>query len=564
MPLSTGQVFNNRYRIVSLLGQGGMGAVYRAWDISLKRPLALKENLETSVEAQKQFEREARILANLSHPNLPRVTDYFSIQGQGQYLVMDFVEGEDLQSMLDRQGALPEAQALEWVAQICDALDYLHNQPSPVIHRDIKPANIKITPDGRAVLVDFGIAKLYDPHRATTVGAKAVTPGFSPPEQYSGKTDARSDIYALGATLYFMLTGRVPPESIARATGGAMLPPHQINPGISSHTETAVLQAMALLPEQRFQNIGDFKAALTASGLHYPTEKYISPTFPVASSSHAPAYQESLQPAIPGEFAAPPAQAAPRVQSPYRGMVVALIAAMVALLLLLGGGSWYLKNLSATPSASQRATQTAVAISQRRTATALEGRNRATRTATVGRASATQDAFITQTAVRFAATQTQLARLTSQAEDIPTDSVQATAQWYTSQPVTWSIPFLSAAVKKVRFFEQGSDDISYGERTYSEAFEKSATRRICMELHLSHPAPGRKTYVTFDNVLFQPDGRYTIWDNESWVEEAGTTSYHRPGCFGSSSGGSWQVGEYVWYVFVGNQKIATGSLEIYP
>jgi serine/threonine protein kinase len=136
MSLTVGQVLNNRYRIEALLGQGGMGAVYRALDFNLNLTVAVKENLDASPEAQKQFGREAGILARLSHPNLPRVTDHFFIPGQGQYLVMDFVEGEDLQTMLKRLGVLPEPQVLNWVLQICDALAYLHSQPSPIIHRD--------------------------------------------------------------------------------------------------------------------------------------------------------------------------------------------------------------------------------------------------------------------------------------------------------------------------------------------------------------------------------------------------------------------------------------------
>src|SRR5512137_2167770 len=176
MPLQTGQVFNNRYRIVKLLGQGGFGAVYRAWDSNLNKPCALKENLDVSPEAQRQFMREATILANLSHPNLPRVTDHFSLPGQGQYLVMDFVEGEDLASLQQRQGgALPVGQVLGWINQVADALTYMHSLQPPVVHRDIKPANIRITPEGRAMLVDFGLVKIYDPGMQTTLGARAVT-----------------------------------------------------------------------------------------------------------------------------------------------------------------------------------------------------------------------------------------------------------------------------------------------------------------------------------------------------------------------------------------------------
>ena len=147
-------------------------AVYRAWDLSFSLAVAVKENTETSPEGQRQFLREAQLLRTLRHPNLPVVTDIFSIPGQGQYLVMDYVEGDDLQEMLDRNPGkpLPEAQALGWIAEICDALTYLHSQNPPVIHRDIKPANIKITPQGKAMLVDFGIAKVFDAQFTTTRG----------------------------------------------------------------------------------------------------------------------------------------------------------------------------------------------------------------------------------------------------------------------------------------------------------------------------------------------------------------------------------------------------------
>ena len=260
MPLSQGQILRKRYRIVKPIKQGGFGAIYRAWDLSLKKPVALKENLETSQDAHTQFIREATMLANLSHQHLPRVTDYFTIEGQGQYLVMDYVEGEDLQEMLDqRNGALPESLVLPWIKQVCSALQDLQNQTPPIIHRDIKPANIKVTPDGNACLVDFGIAKIYDPYRKTTEGARAVTPGYSPVEQYGqGSTDARSDIYALGATLYTTLTGQVPPESIQRVTEDHLIPPTALNPEISAASAAVITTAMQLNPAQRFQKVEDF------------------------------------------------------------------------------------------------------------------------------------------------------------------------------------------------------------------------------------------------------------------------------------------------------------------
>jgi len=284
MPLSAGQMLENRYRIAKLLGQGGFGAVYRAWDTRLNRPCALKENLDASPDAARQFEKEAAILANLQHPNMPRVTDHFSIPGQGQYLVMDFVEGQDLQETLDQRGPLPEAEALPWIAQICDALEHLHSQIQPIIHRDVKPANIKITPEGRPMLVDFGIAKIYDPVLRTTAGARAVTPGYSPPEQYGrGHTDNRSDIYALGATLYTLLTGQEPADSVESLIGATELaPPRQLNPNISKPVAQAIMAAMAPDPAHRYQAVGEFKAALG----HIPSPRPSRPA--VAAARPAP------------------------------------------------------------------------------------------------------------------------------------------------------------------------------------------------------------------------------------------------------------------------------------
>jgi formylglycine-generating enzyme required for sulfatase activity/serine/threonine protein kinase len=280
MALKPGELLHQRYRIAGLLEQGGFGAVYRAWDISLGHPCAVKENLDASAEARQQFEREAKILAGLSHPNLPRVTDHFFIAAQGQYLVMDLVEGQDLQAMLDsRGGPLDEAQVVNWAGQVCDALAYLHSQEPPVIHRDVKPANIRITPGGKAMLVDFGIAKVYDPRLKTTLGARAVTPGYSPFEQYGagtlrsggfsaseGSTDARTDVYALGATLYTLLTGQEPPESIQRVVREPLVLMSRLNPALSTRTVQAIHRAMQMDPEQRFQSAAAFKAALLPGG----------------------------------------------------------------------------------------------------------------------------------------------------------------------------------------------------------------------------------------------------------------------------------------------------------
>jgi Tol biopolymer transport system component/serine/threonine protein kinase len=269
MPLNSGQVLVERYRIEALLGQGGMGAVYRAIDLQFNTPVAIKENLEVTPEAQRQFSREAGILHHLCHPNLPRVTDYFTVAGQGQYLVMDYVEGQDLHQLLAGQGPVPQAQALAWIGQVLDALDYLHGvEPQPIIHRDVKPANVKITPQGQVYLVDFGLAKVYDPHKGTTIGARGVTPGFAPPEQYGqGRTDPRTDLYSVGATLYALLTGQSPPDALDLITGQAVLrAPRDLDPAISPHVDAAVLWAMHTRPSQRPQSVVGFRQALLEPG----------------------------------------------------------------------------------------------------------------------------------------------------------------------------------------------------------------------------------------------------------------------------------------------------------
>jgi formylglycine-generating enzyme required for sulfatase activity/predicted Ser/Thr protein kinase len=284
MTINPGQVLNGRYRVVKMLGQGGFGAVFRAWDMNLERPCALKLNLDTSPGAQSQFLREAQMLSNLHHPNLPRVIDHFIIPGQGQYLVMDFIQGSDLEKLLENaSGGLPESQVLPWIEQVCEALIYLHHQVPPVIHRDIKPKNIIITPDNRAVLVDFGIAKVNQPGQQTTQGARAVTPGYSPPEQYgAGGTNEQSDVYALGATLYSLLTGQVPVESIQR-NQTTLTPPSMLNPNISAGVEYAILKAMEYAPPRRYASVAELISALRSQ----PVVGYSS-TLQVAPQTQQP------------------------------------------------------------------------------------------------------------------------------------------------------------------------------------------------------------------------------------------------------------------------------------
>jgi len=376
MTLAQGQVLNNRYRIVKLLGQGGFGAVYKAWDLNFEVVCAIKENIETAPEAQRQFLREARLLHVLRHPNLPMVKDYFVIQGQGQYLVMDFVEGQDLEELRCAAGGrLPEAQALGWISQVCDALTYLHRQKPAIIHRDIKPANIKIMPPdedyplGRAMLVDFGIAKTYDPLLKTTLGARAVTPGYSPLEQYGqGTTDVRTDVYALGATLYTLLTGQEPPESPQRAVRDPLISPRQHNPDISPEAEAAILRALQMDPERRFQSAGELKQALLPPRPPIPAplpamgENVVTPAFP------APMISPSIATPVPLPITPKIANVPKRKVLPWKWLAGGVAGLVLLVVILLVAVKWVGDNRVGT-----RQTPSAVALAAIRSSTPTPG-----------------------------------------------------------------------------------------------------------------------------------------------------------------------------------------------
>ena len=264
MSLENGFLLNDRFRILDVLGQGGMGAVYRAFDENLDISVAVKENSFLSEDYARQFQREAKILASLRHPNLPRVFDYFVIDQQGQYLVMDYIEGEDLRQWISKNEEITESDALQIGIAICDALIYLHSREPGITHRDIKPGNIKITPGGEVLLVDFGLVKRMHRKELTTTAARAMTPGYSPPEQYGDTpTDHRSDIYSLGATLYTALAGFIPEDGLSRATGKAELTPlRSYNPQISKRSADAIEKALSLQFSDRWQSAAELKNAL--------------------------------------------------------------------------------------------------------------------------------------------------------------------------------------------------------------------------------------------------------------------------------------------------------------
>lgn len=304
MTLERGALLHKRYRIVEILGQGGMGSVYHAVDENLGVDVAVKENLFTTDEYARQFRLEAVILANLRHPNLPRVTDHFVIGDQGQYLVMDYIEGEDLRQRMERTGNITEDEAILIGASICDALTYLHTRKPAILHRDLKPGNVKITPDGHIFLVDFGLAKVLHGSQATTTGARAMTPGYSPPEQYgTARTDPRTDIYSLGATLYAALSGIIPEDGLARAMDNTQLTPlRKRNGKVSRRFAAAVEKAMGIDPSDRYQNAEDFKRSLLGSKTKtqkLPGDFVIQPLPPeVIEERKQSAFEKESKPAV--------------------------------------------------------------------------------------------------------------------------------------------------------------------------------------------------------------------------------------------------------------------------
>lgn len=270
--LTPNTILQGRYNIVRQLGQGGMGTVYEAVDERLDTTVALKETFFADERLRKQFEREARLLARLHHPALPRVSDHFS-EGEGQFLVMQFIPGDDLSQMMEqKRGPFPADQVLTWADQLLDALDYLHTQEPQIVHRDIKPQNLKLTARGQIILLDFGLAKgqAGEISRVTTAASIfGYTPNYAPLEQIQGLgTDSRSDLYSLAATTYHLLTGTKPPDALTRAAAlvngqpDPLLPATDLNPAVGSEVSSVLQQAMAQNREQRFSSASEMRKAL--------------------------------------------------------------------------------------------------------------------------------------------------------------------------------------------------------------------------------------------------------------------------------------------------------------
>ena len=338
-------LLQNRYRVVKPLGQGGMGAVYEATDVRFGKPVAVKQAFFTADAMRRAFEREARLLNDLRHPGLPVVIDYFD-EGNGWFLVMDFVPGEDLGAYLKRTGRpFAPDDVVRWADQVLDVLEYLHGHEPPIIHRDIKPQNLKLTPRGDVKLLDFGLAKgLASSHEATSgTSVAGYTPHYAPVEQIQGAgTDVRSDLYALGATMYHLLTGKIPPDALERAMKllngepDPLEPAHELNGEVSPDVSEVLRRALATSPNQRPASASAMRRALReASGIAWPA------TASPQRATTPPALPETVvaDRAVRTAVAAPPAVTEHgTTPAPPRRSRGRWIAAALGLLVLAAGG----------------------------------------------------------------------------------------------------------------------------------------------------------------------------------------------------------------------------------
>lgn len=406
--LTEGLILQGRYRVVRKLGEGGAGEVYLARHIELDAAVAVKTVRLDDPALREEFRIEGRLLAGLSHPNLTRVTDFFEEAEMG-CLVMEYIDGLTLEQVVTGEGPLSEAVALGHVRQILDALEYLHTRTPPVIMRDLKPSNVMLDSSGCLRLIDFGIAKQIETGQQTRSAIRtSASSGYAPLEQYgAGGTNPRSDLYAMGATLLFLLTGQHPPDAVSRVTTGERLrDPRGVNEAVSEQTWAAI-QTLAAVPQaDRPASVAEARALLfgqvqvvaatsTAEAVAHGAPPLGQPASRFTSWGDGATAAWSPPPAATPTHLAPPftRPLPPTAPDPRATMSAALFTGIVALVFLIGAGAIYGLKVQ-RDLATQRAqveSETRQREREKATADAVEAKARAARSAYESDANQTLD-----------------------------------------------------------------------------------------------------------------------------------------------------------------------------
>lgn len=351
--LAPATVVNQRYQISDLIGEGSAGQVYAAIDLRLNTRVAVKQITRISARRRRAFEREARILARLRHPGLPVVSDYFSDE-QGAFLVMDQIDGVDLATLIEQRGLpISEERTLQIADQLLQTLEYLHGQHPPIIHRGIKPHDIKLTPDGRVVLLDFGLASEESAGMPTGSTVNPYNPAlwYAAPELlYRRPSDARSDLYALGATLAFLLTGKRPPGTGERVN--ALIVQHadpldlvalQGRTPISEDLRMLIDRMLTLNPDERIDSATAVRRALrtTRTGRQLWPPPPPRPAEPPQRPAPPP---RSAPPAVTGQPAGADPNRTRRLADPPPQFPPALVATLLIAGIILAGLLLWMSN----------------------------------------------------------------------------------------------------------------------------------------------------------------------------------------------------------------------------
>jgi serine/threonine protein kinase len=518
------------YVVVERIGEGGMAVVYKGYQESLNRYVAIKVlrgELASDQQFIARFRREALAAAKMNHPNILHVYDAGVAYGV-YYIVMDYAQGGTLKDLILR-GPMDPERAASIIAQVADALDYAHREG--LIHRDVKPTNILLTIDGRPVLTDFGIAKaLYETTQLTRTGTSIGTPDYMAPEQIQGQpVDGRTDLYALGIVLYEMLSGRVPfrgstPVAVLYKQVNEMPPPlRSLGIEVPAWLESVLDKAVAKRPRDRFQRGREF-----AQALHQQSIPAVAGEPPV--SRRVTPSREERRPATPSKR---PIRAAPErrptAKSRGPGLVLILLGAIALVFLaLVGVGAALL----------------------------------------MGNSGQKQGADASPAVVTMVVTSQIVTRVVTSAPPEPT-TTPVPAPKDTPVPPTptlaavWDIPSLRATVTELRFFEGGYDMPPRDARQYGTRFAQAEARYIDYELNLEFPAPGRPVDFEVMAVYYGPDGtELDRFSAEYRLEADWTTSWHAKG-WGWDDPGKWSTGAHRVELYVDDALIASGTFEIY-